>query len=136
MKRYADEPGAGAARGIEMPVISAAARVEVPAALWRKHRLGELSAEDADLLARAFAWDLTETAGRPAEYAVVALGGRVLARAAGLPRVHALRAYDAVQLACAIEAREADPDLATFATGDGRLAEAARREGFTTPAFG
>lgn len=133
VKRYADEPGAVEARGIEVPVISAAARVEVPAALWRKHRLGELSAEDADLLARAFAWDLAGAPGRPPVYAVVSLGDRVLARAAGLPRLHALRAYDAVQLACALEAREADPDLTKFASADGRLAEAARREGFATP---
>jgi hypothetical protein len=35
-------------------VVSALSRVEVPAALWRKHRQGELSAQDVGVLAADF----------------------------------------------------------------------------------
>jgi len=38
VKRYADEPGADLVRSLSPCVVSAIARVEVPAALWRKHR--------------------------------------------------------------------------------------------------
>lgn len=47
-----------------------------------------------------------------------------------LLRVHALRAADALQLAAAIAASEADPASLKLVTLDERLAEAARREGF------
>ena len=45
-------------------------------------------------------------------------------------RVHPLRAADATQLAAALVWAEDNPTGATFLTGDKRLAEAARREGF------
>jgi predicted nucleic acid-binding protein len=47
-----------------------------------------------------------------------------------LLRVHALRAGDAFQLAAAITAAEGEPGSLPFVTLDGRLAEAASREGF------
>jgi predicted nucleic acid-binding protein len=47
-----------------------------------------------------------------------------------LLRVHALSAADALQLAAAIAASEADPASLALVTLDDRLAEAARREGF------
>lgn len=113
-------------RAAEPLVVSALARVEVPAALWRKQRLGELSAGDARLLSQAFAADCS---GRRARFAAVALGPAVLERAAELVAVHALRAYDGVQLACALAARDADPSCAAFACFDARLREAAAVEG-------
>lgn len=106
--------------------VSALARVEVPAALWRKHRIGELSADDARILSDAFAADC---AGAPARFSSVAVGARVLERAARLVAVHALRAYDAVQLASALAAREAEPSCATFACFDEGLLRAAAAEG-------
>lgn len=47
VKLYAEEPGADLVRDLPLLVVSQAARVEVPAALWRKHRMGELPAADA-----------------------------------------------------------------------------------------
>lgn len=47
-----------------------------------------------------------------------------------LLRVHALAAADALQLAGAIAASDDRPDTLPFMTLDGRLADAASREGF------
>ena len=47
-----------------------------------------------------------------------------------LLRVHDLRTADALQLAAALAAAEGRPVTLDFVTLDGRLAEAARREGF------
>lgn len=55
VKLYADEPDADRVRGVELVVVSAVARVEVPAALWRKSRTGELAVADAALLSEVFA---------------------------------------------------------------------------------
>jgi predicted nucleic acid-binding protein len=49
---------------------------------------------------------------------------------ARLCAVHALRAYDAVQLACALAARDAVPECQTFAAFDRQLRAAAAAEGF------
>ena len=46
-------------------------------------------------------------------------------------RLHGLRAADAVQLAAALTAAGQDPGELEFVCLDARLAEAARREGFT-----
>jgi hypothetical protein len=47
-----------------------------------------------------------------------------------LLRLHPLRAADALQLAAANVAGENDPSTLELVTVDGRLADAARREGF------
>ena len=47
-----------------------------------------------------------------------------------LLRVHALRAADALQLAAAVIAAERRPSTLAFVTCDGRLQEAAAKEGF------
>ncbi len=127
VKLYADEPGAALVRRVGPVVVSSLARVEVPAALWRKHRTGELSAQDAGLLASEFAADWHEPAG---PFVPVAVHGQVLERAAALVAGHGLRAYDGVQLACAGAAREADPQVDGFLCFDASLNEAAAREGF------
>jgi predicted nucleic acid-binding protein len=127
VKLYADEPGASPVRRRAPFVVSSLARVEVPAALWRKHRIGQLSAQDAGLLAADFAADWHEPAG---PFVPVQVGGRVLERAAAMMAGHALRAYDGVQLACAYAAREADPQVDSFLCFDDSLSEAAAREGF------
>jgi hypothetical protein len=44
-------------RVLDLLVVSCLARVEVPAAIWRKRRLGELSEKDARLLTGEFAAD-------------------------------------------------------------------------------
>lgn len=54
----------------------------------------------------------------------------IRATAMRLVRVHPLRAADALQLAAALAAAEADPSALPFVTLDERLAGAADREGF------
>ena len=51
-----------------------------------------------------------------------------------LLRLHALRAFDALQLAAALRWAEGHPQGRTLHTLDGRLARAARLEGFLVPA--
>jgi predicted nucleic acid-binding protein len=104
--------------------------VEVPAALWRKHRTGELSAEHAATLVRAFEVDWLGHPPRGGRFAVVALTDGVLNEAAGLCATEGLRGYDAVQLACASAARAADPGCGSVACFDSALRDAAARRGF------
>ncbi len=106
------------------------ARVEVPAAIWRKVRMGEVDAGDGAMLTQAFEADWTsEDAGwRP--FVAVALSAKLLDHAAGLAATHGLRAYDAIQLATALAAREADPGCDSFACFDAGLRRAAAAEGF------
>lgn len=130
VKRYADEPGATTVRALESLVVCAIARVEIPAALWRKHRLGELEAVDAGLLVEQFEWEWLGGDATPPLFAAVALTDRVLADAARACARHGLRACDAVQLAAALAARDADPTLEGFVCFDDELASAARLEGF------
>lgn len=125
VKLYSDEADAGLVRAQPVLVVSTIARVEVPAALWRKSRAGGLSVEHAGLLADAFADDW-HAGGR---LLAVAVQGPILDRAAGLVAVHGLRAYDAVQLSCALAARAADPQVEAFLGFDRRLQQAAVREG-------
>jgi hypothetical protein len=47
VKLYADEPGHEQVRNPGLLLVSQLARVEVPAAIWRKHRMGELSPDDS-----------------------------------------------------------------------------------------
>jgi hypothetical protein len=63
-------------------------------------------------------------------FAVVAVTGDVNEVATRSLARHPLRAYDAMQLAAAMLARSADPDLTRFACFDANLAAAARAEGF------
>jgi predicted nucleic acid-binding protein len=107
--------------------VSAVARVEIPAALWRKSRTGQLSAEHAGLLTTAFESDWYDAAG---PFVVVGANADVLGDAARLTATRALRAYDAVQLASALAARAADPAVDVFACFDHGLRAAAAQEGF------
>jgi predicted nucleic acid-binding protein len=127
VKFYADEDGHAKVRRHRTFVVSAIARVEVPAALWRKNRAGELSAEDSALLAADFAADWHEADG---PFLPVAVHGQVLERAVVMVSRHGLRGYDAVQLACASAAREADPQVDGFLCFDADLSAAAAREDF------
>jgi predicted nucleic acid-binding protein len=126
VKLYSDEADADLVRAQPLLVVASIARVEVPAAFWRKSRTGGLSVEDAGVLADAFAEDWH--AGE--RLCPVAVRATVLERAAGLVAVHGLRAYDAVQLGCALEARAADPQLDAFLGFDRALQQAAVREGW------
>jgi predicted nucleic acid-binding protein len=127
VKLYADEAGAEIVRTTRLFVVSALARAEVPAANWRKHRVGGLSAADAGVLTTAFEADWYDATG---PFVPIAAVDAVLANAAALVGTHGLRAYDAVQLASAVAARAADPEVDTVLCFDADLSEAAAREGF------
>jgi predicted nucleic acid-binding protein len=129
VKLYADEVGADEVRRVQAFVVSAAARVEVPAAFWRKSRMRELQVEDAAVLVQAFESDWNDPEG---PFLPVALRPPVLDDAAGLVASRHLRAYDAVQLACARAARDVDPQIDVFLGFDQQLRDAATREGFAT----
>lgn len=117
-------------RGLGALAISALARVEVAAALWRKVRDGELAPVLAERLRRAFAIDVLGRAGEPPRFAVVATNAATLERATLALAEHPLRAADAVQLASALIARDADPGCTTFACFDRGLRDAAAASGF------
>jgi hypothetical protein len=112
-------------------VVSNIARVEVPAALWRKHRLGGLSSEDAAVLVEEFESDWFGGDDADVRFTVVELTHGVLDLAALAAARHPLRPFDALQLASALVARAASPDISEFACFDGALADAARAEGFS-----
>lgn len=131
VKLYADEPGQEPVRALSHLVVSQLARVEVPSAIWRKQRLGELDAGSARVLTTAFEADWSGSGDQTPRFTAVAPAVSVLDGAAHLCAVHGLRAYDAVQLACAIAARAALPECDTFAVFDRELGRAAAAEGFT-----
>lgn len=116
-------------RALDNIVVALIARVEVVAAIWRKHRVGELASSDAHLLVGAFEWDWFGGDATP-KFAVVEMTDQLLDTAAQLLALHPLRAYDAVQLSSAVTARREDPDLIDFACSDRQLMSAARAEGF------
>jgi predicted nucleic acid-binding protein len=129
VKLYADEVGAELVRTLSPLVISQLARVEVPAALWRKHRIGELSAADATILISAFEADYFGTEEGPERFLTVGATAPILDAAAQLAGTHGLRAYDSVQLASACSALREAPEGMHFAAFDQSLRTAAAREG-------
>ncbi len=100
--------------------------VEVPAALAILERTRELSAAQRDELYQAF------LAARQIELIVLPLTDEILSSAAALTQQHPLKAYDAVQLASALDLqntlREFEVAL-IFVTSDKQLIRAAQAEG-------
>jgi len=131
VKLYADEDGHEVVRALAPIAVSQIARVEVPAAIWRKQRVEGIDPVDARTLVEDFEADYFGTTSEPARFATVVVDASVLDAAAHLCGTHGLRAYDAVQLSCALAARAADPGCRTLAAYDDALRAAAAREGFT-----
>ncbi|MGH9270350.1 MAG: type II toxin-antitoxin system VapC family toxin, partial [Ilumatobacteraceae bacterium] len=110
--------------------VSDVARVEIPSALWRKHRRGEVDGDDLrELIARFEAdWDgdrASEPAFTPISVSPVLLGSAT--RQVGR---HGLRALDGIQLATALLAAQHLGSV-QFACFDDQLRLAAQREGLT-----
>jgi predicted nucleic acid-binding protein len=110
--------------------IAQLARVEVPAALWRKQRMGELSVGDARLLTSDFEADFFGTDTEAPRFAAAAATAAVLDEAARLCAAHGLHACDAVQLSTALAVQRADESCSAFAAFDRLLRTAAAVEGF------
>lgn len=129
VKLYADEAGAERIRAIPRLIVSQLARVEVPAALWKKHRVGQISASSAGYLLADFEADYFGTPDEPPRLIAVHVTAAILEEAARLVGIHGLRAYDAVQLATSLAARAAALDL-VFLAFDEPLCGAAIAERF------
>ena len=128
VKLYADESDAEVVRRRHpLLVVSVVARVEVPAALWRKSRTGLLAVDAAAVLVQAFEADWTD---RYRRMLPISLRPPLLVDAAHLSGTHGLRAYNAIQLACARAARAVDARVDAFLCFDDGLRDAAAREGF------
>jgi predicted nucleic acid-binding protein len=104
-------------------VVAWTTEIECASALARFRREGSL---DSPGERRAF----DRLATHAAAWSEVQPGAAVRRNAVRLLRVHPLRTGDALQLASAVAAAEADPRTIGFVTLDARLAEAADREGF------
>jgi len=130
VKLYVDEPGHQDVRGLHPLLACELARVEVPAALWRKQRMGVITPAQASVLVAAFEVDYHGAADQARRFVAVGVTGAVLDAAARLCAVHRLRAHDAVQLATAQAAATVLPDCRAFAAFDASLRAAAAMEGF------
>lgn len=127
VKRYVEEPGSDEIRAMDAIVASSLAVVEICSAVWRRHRMGDLGASEAAAIAAAARSDLT---GGDPNVIVLPPTTAIVLRAGQLTGTAALRAYDALQLASALEAREVWPDCERFACFDHDLMSAAASHGF------
>ena len=132
IKRYVAEVGSTWVTALAHPaashviIISRLTTVEVCSVLARLQRLKQLASNDgarlrADFLSHA---DL--------EYLTIPVDDAVLSRARDLVAKHPLRALDAVQLACALEAAIGLGESLTFLCANNDLLNAATGEGFAT----
>jgi predicted nucleic acid-binding protein len=103
--------------------------VEVTSAITRRQHKGDLSAAQAGAILGHFHRHLTQ------RYRVIELTPALFANAMLAARKHRLRAYDAVQLAVALEVQQlqqlAGLGTVTFISADNALNTAAATEGLT-----
>ncbi len=134
VKRYVDESGTTAIRALFRarrlrPAVSRLTAVEVPAALARRARRGDLPERVARACAKHLASDL-------AEMHVVEPRGPLIEQAADLVWRHDLRAYDALQLASALYLLREVGSATRFVCADRALTVVAVREGLRALAVG
>jgi predicted nucleic acid-binding protein len=132
IKRYVNEAGSSWVQSLLMPAtvriyVARIGSVEVVAALTRLAKGGHISLADAVKNIAAFRHDLS------AQYVAVPVNRQTVSFAMDLAEKHALRGYDAVQLACALAAnarrlaKRASP--LTLVSADMELNAAAAAEG-------
>jgi predicted nucleic acid-binding protein len=103
VKRYVSEPGSPRVVSLTDPgcgnrvYLARISSVEVLAAIARQARAGNIDMSDVADASRLFRHDLLH------EYRIVEITSAVLDRAMDLVEAHPLRAYDAVQLASALD---------------------------------
>jgi predicted nucleic acid-binding protein len=137
VKRYVQESGTTWVQGLTHPgagnliYVARITGVEVCAAISRRRRAGTVAAVDAAASMARFRLDIDQ------EYLVIEITAELLTDAMRFADVHELRAYDAVQLAVAMELNgrwlaagtsgitlvSADQDLNTAATAEGLLVD-------------
>ena len=102
------------------------ARVEVPAAIFKRQRERSISAADAARAVADFSNDFDN------QYQPIAVTIQLVERQANLAEKHGLRGYDAVQLSTALEAGEVRDSLGLpkliFVSADDRLNKCAQSE--------
>ena len=139
MKRYFQEPGHEWIEMLHDPgqghgfYIAQASLVEVVASICRKAREQNMPHEERDTIIDDFRRDVQNA------YNVWVVDDSLYTAAGDLCRSHQLRAYDAIQLACALAVREdvlvahppdSEPPDYIFVSADLRLLTIARSEGF------
>jgi uncharacterized protein len=128
LKRYVQETGTGWVQTLASPTarhslfLVRITLAETVAAITRRERGGTLSPQDAATALADFQLDFDH------QYRIVEVSVGLVARAAAMARKHALRGYDAVQLAAALEIHATDPSL-TLLSADTVLNAAAAAEG-------
>ena len=126
MKRYRREPGTdfvrSIGRGRRNLAASRLSAVEVPAALARRVRQGDLPVKEARAHASRVPADLAEMRVVEIRPAVVELAAEIVWR-------RSLRAYDALQLAAAVRLARESGVAVTFTCSDADLCHAAAQEG-------
>ena len=106
VKRYVNELGSNFVDGLadaksgNLILLARITRVEVVAAIARRLKGGSITTTDAQNALAAFQHDLTNN------YFTIEITPILLAMAMSLATKHALRGYDAVQLAAALEAND------------------------------
>ena len=133
VKRYVNETGSNFVEGLtaakngNVILLARITPVEVAAAFARRQKGGSLDAVDAKKALIAFQHDVTNS------YFTVEITPLLASRAITLATKHALRGYDAVQLAAALEANdERTANLLSpliLISADDELSAAAKAEG-------
>ena len=139
VKRYFQEPGHVWIETLHDPAqghglyIAQAALVEVVASICRKAREQNMPREERDTIIDDFRQDVQNA------YNVWVVDDSLYTAAGDLCRSHQLRAYDAIQLACALAVREdvlvahppdSEPPDYIFVSADLGLLTSVRSEGF------
>lgn len=126
LKLYVEEPGSlqveQAAEGAQTMATSMITYVETKAALSRRRRDGSLTVTEHKKLVRDFESDWKK-------YFVIEASETLIRNAGKFAEVHALRGYDAIQLASAAYLQTTLGEVVTFASWDDRLEAAATRQG-------
>lgn len=135
VKRYVNESGSGYVDGLVDPasqnnvILAQITKVEVASAFARRKKGKTLSNDDAALALKSFEIDLADV------YVTVDFEPDHIASATDLATKHALRGYDAVQLATALAANydviESGSPSLVFVSADGELNTAALAEGLS-----
>nr|VFJ53929.1 MAG: hypothetical protein BECKFM1743A_GA0114220_101224 [Candidatus Kentron sp. FM]VFJ54798.1 MAG: hypothetical protein BECKFM1743C_GA0114222_101444 [Candidatus Kentron sp. FM]VFK08900.1 MAG: hypothetical protein BECKFM1743B_GA0114221_100854 [Candidatus Kentron sp. FM] len=133
VKKYMTETGSGWIEALtdfdsnNRVLVARVTWVETISAFSRLRRENKIDPVLLDRTIRIFETDW-ET-----EYRIVEIEGPDFDKAGDLVQKHPLRAYDAIQLACALKVHAAFAGTAqnsvTFLSGDNRLIDAARSEG-------
>jgi len=136
LKRYISEIGSSWITSLSTPgfghdlVIAHITLTELVSGVMRRKREGTLTVADAQSLRLLIDHDAQQ------EYIVMGLTARIVHRAEDLLEAHALRAYDAVQLATALESHHILSQRVSsqiiFVSADQRLLTVAATEGLQT----